>query len=289
VTGPERLAVWAAAATGVQVGLAIVATRFAVDQLSPAALAMLRYVIGFLCLLPAALAAERRWFEPRDALPIAALGIGQFGVLIWLLNFGLQHIQAGRAALIFASFPLMTLLLGAALGREPLSANKLAGVLATIAGVGLAIGAKLFQPTSADEWLGAGAVLASALVGAVCSIYYRPYLQKYPVVPVSAFAMLASVLFLAVWAALDGTFAAPLRVDAAGWAAIVFIGVSSGVGYFLWLFALGNASPTRVTIFLGLSPVTAALVGAALLGEPLTWPLLAGAAMVLAGLWLAHR
>ena len=44
-----------------------------------------------------------------------------------------------------------------------------------------------------------------------------------------------------------------------GWLAILFIGVSSGVGYYLWLFALRHATPTRVTVFLALSPLTAAL------------------------------
>ena len=43
-------AVVAAAATGVQVGSAIVATRFVIDQTDPVTLAFLRYLIGF-CLL----------------------------------------------------------------------------------------------------------------------------------------------------------------------------------------------------------------------------------------------
>ena len=37
------------------------------------------------------------------------------------------------------------------------------------------------------------AVLASTLAGAVCSVLYRPYLRRYPVLSVSSFAMLASV------------------------------------------------------------------------------------------------
>jgi len=74
-----------------------------------------------------------------------------------------------------------------------------------------------------------------------------------------------------------------------GWAAVVFIGLSSGVGYTLWLWALRHASPTRVTVFLALSPVTAAILGAILLAEPLRWMLLAGLACVVAGIWLAFR
>lgn len=47
-----NLARLAAAATGVQVGAAIVASRMVVAEVAPLTLAMLRYIIGFLCLLP---------------------------------------------------------------------------------------------------------------------------------------------------------------------------------------------------------------------------------------------
>jgi hypothetical protein len=85
----------------------MVATRFVVDQLSPISLALLRYAIGFLCLVPPLLAPSVR-FAARDLPPMAGLGIVQFGVLIALLNFGLQFIPTARAALIFSTFPLLT-------------------------------------------------------------------------------------------------------------------------------------------------------------------------------------
>ncbi len=67
------------------------------------------------------------------------------------------------------------------------------------------------------------------------------------------------------------------------------MGLSSGGGYVRWLWALRHASPTRATAFLSLSPLTAAVLGAALLGEPVT-PHLAGAILLVGGgLWLAVR
>jgi drug/metabolite transporter (DMT)-like permease len=291
VTGPRAaLASAAAAATGVQVGAAIVVTRFVVDQTGPASLAMLRYAIGFLCLLPALWwRGERMRFGRTDVLPIALLGIGQFGILIALLNFGLRHIPAARAALIFATFPLLTMLLAAALGRERIRAYKAVGVGLTLLGVAIALGGKALAPAgSAAQWLGEAAVFASAGAGAVCSVLYRPYLLRYPTIPVSAFAMLASVGFLALLAGAEGFFSTPLQITAAGWLAVLFIGLSSGVGYFLWLWALGHGSPTRVTAFLALSPITAALLGAMFLGEPVSAGTLAGLAAVVTGLWVAH-
>jgi len=293
-----NLALLAAAATGVQVGAAIVASRFAVAEVPPLTLAMLRYAIGFACLLPFAWRSLRHagsevihpsgrspW---HDCFAMAALGIGQFGILIALLNFGLQRIGAAPAALIFSLFPLLTLLLAAALGRERITPSLLAGVLATIAGVGIALAPKLAAPQGAGWW-GELAVVAAACTGASCSVLYRPYLQRYPTIPVSAFAMLASVLFLGVLALGEHWPSRIAGFSAKAWAAVAFIGVSSGIGYFWWLYALKHESPTRVTVFLALSPVTAALLGSAWLGEPLQAGALAALVLIALGLGAATR
>lgn len=283
------LAAAAAAATGVQVGSAMVATRFVVDQTGPTSLALLRYALGFCCLLPVVwLSAGPVRFARRDVLPIALLGITQFGILIALLNYGLRFVPSARAALIFATFPLLTMVLAAALGHERLTLPKILGVLLTIAGVGVALGEKALQGGGAQEWVGELAVFASALSGAVCSVLYRPYLRKYPALPVSAFAMLASVGFLAILAAGEGFFVSPPHFTPGGWLAIVFIGLSSGVGYYLWLWALGHAPATQVTVFLALSPITAAGLGALFLGEAISAASAVGLACVALGLWLSH-
>jgi drug/metabolite transporter (DMT)-like permease len=292
-------ALLAAAATGVQVGAAIVASRYVVGEIPPLTLAMLRYAIGFACLAPFAWRVLRR--EARDALApkppvrdllaMAALGIGQFGILIALLNFGLRHIAAAPAALIFSLFPLLTLLLAAALGRERITAPLAGGVMLSIAGVALSLWPKLSQLAAAHagDWWGEAAVLAAAAVGAACSVLYRPYLQRYPTVPVSAFAMLASVIFLGV-AALGEDWPSRIAMfSGTAWAVTAFIGVSSGIGYFWWLYALKHEAPTRVTVFLALNPLTAAVLGAWLLKEPLLASSALALASVAAGLWLAAR
>jgi drug/metabolite transporter (DMT)-like permease len=98
-----RWASWAAAAVGVPVAASVVATRFGVAELGPATLAALRYAIGLATLLPfvwhfAATTPSRPRIAMREWPRIALLGIGQFGLLIALLNIGLQTVPAARAA-----------------------------------------------------------------------------------------------------------------------------------------------------------------------------------------------
>ena len=296
-----NLALLAAAGTGVQVGAAIVASRFIVGEVPPLTLGLIRYAIGFLCLLPfvlkvfmplalmgRALTAIKN-IAMRDWLMMAALGTGQFAVLVALLNYGLQHLGAAQAALIFSLFPLLTLLLSSALGRERISPALLGGVLLSLTGVALSLWPKLQAPQGSGHWWGEAAVLASACTGALCSVLYRPYLKRFPTLAVSSFAMLVSVLVLAVLALHESW---PMRVLALGtrtWLVLGLIGASSGMAYVWWLYALKHESPTRVTVFLALNPVTAALLGIFFLGEaPGPWAIVA-MGLIGSGLWLATR
>ena len=277
------------------VGGGIAFSRLALGEVPPLTLAMLRYAIGFACLAPFAWRERRHWNaapalhgRARDFAAIAGLGIVQFGILIALLNLGLQRIGSAEGALVFSLFPLLTMLFSAALGRERITPTLVAGVLVSIAGVALSIAPQLRSGTGHGMW-GVLAVFAAATLGATCSVLYRPYLRSYPTLPVSALAMLASVVFLAVaslpehWPARLATF------SVTAWGAIAFVGVSSAIGYFMWLHALKHEAPTRVTVFLALNPPTAALLGWALLGEPVHAFVYAALVLVAAGLWLATR
>lgn len=290
-TAPSRrysssLAIAAAALVGVQVGAATVASRFALPETDPVSLGFMRYLIGALSLAPFVLAQPLPRFRRRDLLPMAVLGIIQFAVLIVLLNIGLRSVPAGRAALLFSAFPLLTMLLAAGLGRERLTTRKTLGVALTMIGVGMALGDRIWAG-AAIGLQGELAVLGAALCGAICSVLYRPYLQRYPALAVSGFAMLASVVFLAVVGVICGGITNPLTLTPLAAGAVVFTGVSSGFAYFILLWALAQTTPTRVTVFQALAPITATGLGILLLGESVSGRFIAGLVAVAVGLVVA--
>jgi len=79
------------------------------------------------------------------------------------------------------------------------------------------------------------------------------------------------------------------RFTGGGWLAVGFIGINSGIGYYLWLWALNHTTPTKVTVFLALSPITATALGALWLEETISTTFLIGLSCVALGLWLAHK
>ena len=101
--------------------------------------------------------------------------------------------------------------------------------------------------------------------------------------------MFASVLFLAIPAAGEGFFRAMPQFTGSGWFAVAFVGVSSGIGYYLWLWALRHLAPTNVTVFLALNPLTATGLGIILLGEQVSPLFMVGPMCVAFGIWLTQR
>jgi drug/metabolite transporter (DMT)-like permease len=282
----ERLALAAAALVGIQVGAAIAGSRWVVHDLGPLSLAFVRYAVGLASLLPFVLASRDRLgpMNAREVLTMMALGITQFGVLIALLNAGLTHLDAGLGALLFATFPLMTLMIATLVGHERVDAPLGAGVLLSIVGVALALGVRPPTLTARELALGSALVLAAALCGAVCSVAYRPLLRRHGMLQLGAAAMGAAVLVLAPAAWAEGLATRAVALSAAQWAVVVAVGLSSGVSYWVWLWALKHTTPTKATTFLALSPVTAALLGALALGERPGAGLVIGIVCILAGL-----
>lgn len=285
----ETLALLAAMLTGILVGASMVAIRHISQDIGPGSQAFLRYSIAYLCVLPFLLRAKDVHIDRKDMVAVTMIGVVQFAVVVVLLNFGLQYMSAARAALIFASFPLLTMLVGVAMKREQFTRPKAIGVGLTILGVGLTIGEGLSAGAGENELLGALAVLASALCGAICSVLYRPYLSRSSTLAIGSLSMAASIGFLLLLAMNEGLFADFNSIIAKTWESVLFIGVSSAIAYMAWLWALRHTDPTRVSIFLSLSPVTATFLGYLMLGETVSISTGIGIVTIIIGLWAATR
>src|SRR5262245_47338046 len=72
-------------------GTAAAVTRYLVGNADPLTLALLRWGIGFLCVLPAALLLRAAWPDRRDWPAVAALGIAFFGLFFILYNIAVSY------------------------------------------------------------------------------------------------------------------------------------------------------------------------------------------------------
>jgi len=78
-------------------GTAAAVTRYLVTGADPITLAMLRWGIGFLCVLPAAVMLGVKWPPQRDWPAVAGLGLCFFGLFFVLYNIAMAYTTVGRA------------------------------------------------------------------------------------------------------------------------------------------------------------------------------------------------
>jgi len=283
----ETLAVLAAVLSSALGGTSIGATRFLVGAIDPLAIGSFRFGIGFLLLLPLTLMQGGHWPERRDWPAVAGLGLLFFALFPILFNASLIFTTAARGSLALSTLPLLTMVVGAALGSERLTARKTTGVLVTILGVAMALVTGL-AAAPPGAWFGDLLMVAAALCMALYSIWSKPFIRRSGPLPFTTAAIGIGAACLILISLLRGSFAPVAAFGAPQWLAAIYLGAfGSALTFFLWAYALERTTPTRVAISVTVNPISASLVGAALLDEPLHWNLVAGIVTVFAGIWIA--
>ena len=277
----------AAVASSALGGMAAAVTRFALGASDPVTLAVFRFGLGFLLLLPLALALRVQWPRGRDWLAVAALGVMFYGAFFVVYGEALVYTTAARGSLAVSTLPLLTMIVAALLRREALTRRKSLGVILAIGGVAIALGAGL-SGAPAQAWRGDLIMLTGMLAMALYNVLSRPLMSRSSALGYAAAGMGFGSGFNALAAWHGGGFARVPSFGAAEWLAALYLGALGGaLAFYLWLYALQRTTPTRVANTITVSPIAAALLAAVLLGESIGASLIIGVAAVAAGIWIA--
>jgi drug/metabolite transporter (DMT)-like permease len=268
-------------------GTAAAVTRYLVGDADPLTLAVLRWGIGFLCVLPVALLLRVRWPMRRDWPAVAALGVCFFGLFFILYNIAVGYTTAARASLALSTLPLQTMLIAALLGAEPLSLRKSAGVGVAMLGVFAALASGLSQ-APAGAWRGELIMTAAVLCMAVYNVLARPLMQRSSALGFLTVGMGFGAAGLTLAGAATNRISVLADFGAPQWIAGIYLGVGGGaLAFILWVLALQRATPTQVANTMTLNPIAAALLATQLVDEPITLNLVAGVIAVCLGIWIA--
>ena len=173
----DHVGVLAAMASSAIGGVAGGATRFVIHATDPVTLGVFRFGTGFLILLPIAFFVKGRWPQGRDWIAVVLLGILFFFAFSVLFNFAYSYTTAARGALTLSTMPLTTMLVGAVLGVEKITARKSAGVLVAMAGVFLALMLGLAD-APAGAWRGELVMFAATLCMSFYNVWSRPFIAR---------------------------------------------------------------------------------------------------------------
>lgn len=283
----ERIGVIIAIISSALGGSAGAVTRYLVFSADPLTIALLRFGIGFLFVLPIAMALRVRWVPRRDWLAVGALGVSFFALFFILYNIAVSYTTAARASLALSTLPLQTMIVGALLRIERLNGRKTAGVLLAMGGVAVALATGLAHAPP-GSWRGELIMIGAVLCMAFYNVWSRPFIQRSSALGFVTTGMGAGAVTLLLLSLFTGRLAVLASFDTHAWIAGLYLGIGGGaLAFILWVLALERASPTRVANTMTVNPVSAMLLAAILVDEPITPNLLVGLVAVFAGIWLA--
>jgi drug/metabolite transporter (DMT)-like permease len=257
--------------------------------LPPLSLVTLRVAIGFLLLACVFLAARERL--PRDARTyghIAVIAVLSVALPFSLISWAEQAVDSSFAAIINGAIPLVVVVIAAVmLADEPLNRGRVTGLLVGFMGVAVVVG---FDPgvLAGTNLAPVAALLGSTLSYAAGGVYARRYLAG---VKPMVVAMLEIGFALAIAGiasvAIEGGISLPASLDA--WVAVAWLGIlGSGLAFLIFFRLLGRWGATRTSLVAYLMPTFGLVLGVLVLGEPLDVRLIAGIALVIAGIALVN-
>lgn len=260
-----------------------VAIKLAAPHATPLVQVALRS--GLSALLVAALAAGRgeRFGWARTWRPGVLAG-ALFAVEFLFIGEGLRHTAASRMTVFLYTAPVFTALgLHLLAPAERLRRAQWLGILLAFAGIAVAfLGRGGGAASLRGDLLG---LLAGAAWGATTVVIRASSLSEAPPAQTLLYQLAVATAVLAAVAAGSGQAArAALGAPVALWSVLFQGVVVSFASYLAWFALLRRYLATGLAVFSFMTPIFGVGLAVAVLGEPLTAPFAAGAALVLAGI-----
>ena len=266
-------------------GSTFAAVKIGLDSVPPILFGGMRSVLGgaFMVVLAFARSGLPRL---RDTWPIYALltllnVVGFFS----LQTLAIMELPSGLAAVLIYLQPVLTGVLAVPFLGESLGWAKVVGLLVGFAGIVVVSAGALEGHVSA---IGVVYAVTGALVWSLGTIAFKRYADRVDAWWAVALGFLVGGMVLSVaGGAFEGTDIEWSREFVAAFVYASIIGTA--LSWSLWFGLVGTGEAGRVASYIFFVPVVALVTGGLLLHESLGPSVLAGAALVIVGVYLVNR
>jgi len=261
-------------------GFNFVVIRWGLDSVSPFTLNLLRFIFAA---FPALLFVR----PPRAPWHlVVAYGLFAFALQFCLLFGGMAAgMPTGLASLVIQVQAFFTIGLVTLLTRERARRAQLLG--AVVASAGIVLVALHLPPST---WLGFALTIGAAGSWATANVIVKRIPGDRPLAVVVWASAAAAVAMLPVAMIADGpgyVLQAIRRMEATAWLGVAFQAwPTTLLAFGIWAWLLRRHPAALIAPFTLLVPIVGMTCAVLLLGEPITWWKLVGAALVLGGLGL---
>jgi drug/metabolite transporter (DMT)-like permease len=270
-------------------GSTFVVTKAAATEIPPLTLALLRFLIALVVLVPIAW-SRGGWSLLPKPVPVATLvmmslsGIALFTIAF---NYALVYASATQGALIYALLPAAIALAAVLFLKERPDRRRIAGVILSICGVALVIAGGESGGDSPRPLLGAAWMIGAVVAWTAYTVLAKRLAHADQLIVTTSISLLGVIMLapLSAFELAQSSFQAP---SLQAWLGVVFLGViASAIAYIVYNFALRELDASLVGVFTNLDPIIGVLTAVVFLGEILHGGQVLGGVLALIGMWLA--
>jgi len=269
-------------------GLAFVAIKQAVVELTPVNLALLRWLVAsvpFLILFPI-IGRPKAKFERGDIPRLLVVALANVAGYHLSLYYAETTLSAGLSALLTSFGPIFIAILSFLLLNEKAGRKVLVGLLLAMAGTAV-LSTGSISVNDLSSYAGIIENLITALCYALFTVLGKPLVHKYGSASTTIMAgLIGTAMMLPLLS--QSFFAQASALSSLGWVSVLYLSLLSTVfGYLMFYALVSRGAVTRLSIQLYLIPVVSVIGGALLLNEPVTLSVAVGGGMMLAAVAIA--
>ena len=286
---PTRLDLGLMIMTSLMLASGFIAIRIAVPETGPVWLAAIRVGIGFVVLLPYAIWRGMVWPQGSGQWTLIG-GMALLNVVVpfILVAWAGKTVDASVLALLMGTGPFLALIGSHFMTDDDrLTPRKLVSVLLGFSGIVVLLGPSIFSGLAGGALPGKLAALGASVCYVTAGLLLRRI--NMPPARLAAFALGTGTVALIPLAVL--TEGLPVQVYSwSALGALLFLGLfPTGIAYILRFSLIRAIGYTRFSLSINLVPVFGVALGVMILGEPLSFNLIAALALVFAGLYVSSR
>jgi drug/metabolite transporter (DMT)-like permease len=225
----------------------------------------------------------------RDWRVFAYLAAFNVVLFIGAQTFAVLYLPSGTAAVLLYLQPILVGVLAWAVLGEPLTATKVLGLLLGFAGIVAVSSGGLLDAAGEVTLLGVVSGVASAIFWAIGTVGFKRYEARIATLWAVALPFLAGGVVLTTLGLFSERFSDISWTGPFVSSVLYSAFVGTGLAWLLYFGLVRAGEASRVASFIFVVPLAAVVIGAVVLDETLGLSLLAGAALIVCGIYLVNR
>ncbi len=256
----------------------------ATQTIPPANLTFLRTLIsGVVYVLYMTYAGMPFKYKGRELTLLLVLGFLAVPINQFAFLYGIKFTTATEAALLYATTPVLVLLVSRAYLKEKITPSKIIGTVLAFSGVAVIVlekGAHIGISHLKGDFFVFMAVISWTLY----TTLGRKLVLRHGVLNTTIFtALIGSLMFapIGIWSSIGYGY---LSLSGGQWMEVFYLALGTSIaGYVLWYFALSKIEASKVAVFTNGQPVTTAILAYIFLGQGISLTFALGALVTIGG------